>query len=259
MTERLMELKTVQAGPFKTLVEAIKEILTDANFEFTPEGMRLVTLDPVTKTILVHLKLQDFEYYKCDKKIVVGVNFPNFYKLIKTMTSNDILTLYIDSDNPSMLGICIENSDNNKLTNFSLKLIEVDIETLKIDPPSFESIITFPSSEFNTICRNMSVLSETIEIKSIGSRLIFSCDGDFASQETIMGETENGLKYEQTSQENNVIQGYYNLKLMLTFSKCTNLSRTLTIYLKNNYPIVLEFDVGNLGKLKLALAPKVVV
>ena len=38
-------------------------------------------------------------------------------------------------------------------------------------------------------------IGENIEIKSIGSQLILNCCGDFASQETILGETNNGLKF----------------------------------------------------------------
>ena len=38
-------------------------------------------------------------------------------------------------------------------------------------------------------------IGENIEIKSIGSQLILNCLGDFASQETILGETNNGLKF----------------------------------------------------------------
>ena len=38
-------------------------------------------------------------------------------------------------------------------------------------------------------------ISDTIEIKSIGSQLVLNCNGDFASQETILGETNNGLKF----------------------------------------------------------------
>ena len=35
-----------------------------------------------------------------------------------------------------------------------------------------------------------------IEIKSVSSQLIFECTGDFASQQTIMGEsTSNGISY----------------------------------------------------------------
>ena len=59
MSEKIMELKTVQTGAFKTLTEALKEILTDANIEFTDSAMKIITMDP-TQTILVHLKFLVF-------------------------------------------------------------------------------------------------------------------------------------------------------------------------------------------------------
>ena len=42
-------------------------------------------------------------------------------------------------------------------------------------------------------------IGSNIEIKSMGSQLILNCNGDFASQETVLGETNNGLKFSQTS------------------------------------------------------------
>ena len=257
--DRIMELVTVQTHPFKNLTEALKDILTDANIEFSKEGMKLVTLDPATQTILVHLKLEaeKFVEYKCEEKITIGINLGNFYKLIKTITNNDTLTLYIDRNNKHQLGIRIENGDKNFLTSYSLNLIEIDEKTIEIDPPEFPSVVALPSSEFSTVCKNMVGLTETIEIKSIGSQLIFSCKGDFAEQETIMGETDKGLQYEHTSSEDNIIQGYYNLQHMMLFAKCTSINSVLKMYLKNSYPLVIEFKVGDLGTLKLALAPKV--
>jgi len=79
MSDKIMELKTVQTGAFKTLIEAMKEILTDANIEFTDSAVKIITMDP-TQTILVHLKLEkdSFEYYHCKHKIVIGVNMLNF-------------------------------------------------------------------------------------------------------------------------------------------------------------------------------------
>ena len=90
--------------------------------------------------------------------------------------------------NQNQLGIRIENGEKNCLTNYLLNLIEVDEQMIEIEPPKFESIITMPSNEFNKICRDMINISDTIEIKSIGSQLIFGCKGDFAEQETLMGE-----------------------------------------------------------------------
>jgi proliferating cell nuclear antigen len=90
----IIEVKTVQTNAFKTLCEALKEILTDTNLIFTDDGLKIIAMDP-SQTILVHLKLDhtSFEEYFCREKTVVGVSMLNFFKLIKTMTNNDTLTL----------------------------------------------------------------------------------------------------------------------------------------------------------------------
>ena len=62
-------------------------------------------------------------------------------------------------------------------------------------------------------------LSDTIEIKSVGQQLIFSCNGDFASQETIHGETQSGISFLK-SNNNEVIQGQGIVLNQEGFQKC---------------------------------------
>ena len=79
----ILEVKTVQSSAFRVLVEALKEILTDANFEFDETGIKVMAMDS-SHTVLVHLKLksENFEYYKINReKIVIGINMINFFKL----------------------------------------------------------------------------------------------------------------------------------------------------------------------------------
>ena len=38
----ILEVKTVQSSAFRVLVEALKEILTDANFEFDETGIKVM-------------------------------------------------------------------------------------------------------------------------------------------------------------------------------------------------------------------------
>ena len=75
----LFEIKTVQSGAFRSLVEAIKEIVTEANIEFSSEGIKIVNVDE-THTVLVYLKLyaDRFENYFCPKKYILGVNMIYF-------------------------------------------------------------------------------------------------------------------------------------------------------------------------------------
>ena len=68
--DKIILLKTVQTSSIKNLFESLKEILTDINIEFTESGLKIISMDSTTQTILVHLKLQspNFEYYYCKEK-----------------------------------------------------------------------------------------------------------------------------------------------------------------------------------------------
>ena len=105
------------------------------------------------------------------------------------------------------------------------------------------------------ICRDLHNLSDTIEIKSVGQQLFFSCKGDFASQETIMGETAQGMSFIKMN-DNEIVQGIFALKHLVLFTKCTNLCNSIEMYLKNDYPLIIQYNVANLGAIKLCLAPQ---
>ena len=100
----ILEFHTVQASAFRILIEALKEILTDANFEFDEHGLKIVAMDS-THTVLVHLRInsENLEKYVCKKKLLLGINLLNFYKLMKIMGNNDILKLYVTEDDTSLM------------------------------------------------------------------------------------------------------------------------------------------------------------
>ena len=87
--------------------------------------------------------------------------------------------------------------------------------------------------------------------------MILSCVGDFASQETCLCETNNGLQFSQSAAPETPIQGIFSLKYLLLFTKCTNMCNQIHIYIKNDYPLVITYSVANLGDIKLCLAPNV--
>ena len=157
----IFEVQTVQSSAFRILIEALKEILTDANLEFDETGLKIMAMDS-SHTVLVHLKLnaEQFEVYKCKQRTVIGVNMINLFKLIKTMGNSDTLTLHLEEENQCMLGIRIENSEKNSITKFKLNLMDLHEENIQIPPPTFSSVITMPSIDFQKICRDMHNLVE---------------------------------------------------------------------------------------------------
>jgi proliferating cell nuclear antigen PCNA len=253
----VLEVRTVQSAAFKTLVEAAKELLTDTCIEFDETGMKIVAMD-TSHIVLVHLKLDasKFEYYQCKTKLVIGVNMINFHKLIKTLNSNDTLTLFVDENNFNQLGIKCENVEKNTRTTFKLNLLDLDNPKISVDPAEFNSVITLPSSDFQKICRDCFNIADQVEIKNINNQLIFACKGDFCSQETVLSD-HDGINTITNKNNGEIVQGVFSLKYLVLFTKCTNLCNTVELYLKNDYPLICKFLVASLGELKLCLSPTI--
>jgi proliferating cell nuclear antigen len=250
-----LEVRTVQSSSFKILIEAMKELLTDTSIEFDETGMKIISMDN-HQVVLVHLKLEacKFEHYFCESKIVIGVNMLNLYKLIRAINSNDILTLFIDSEDMNHLSIKIENGEKNTKTTYKLNLMDLDNPKISIDDADFNSVINLPSIDFQKICRDMNNIADFVEIKNIDTQLILSCKGDFCYQETIIADNENGNAI-SSKNSGEIVQGIFNLKYLVLFTKCTNLCSTVELHLKNDYPLLVKYTVASLGEIKLALAP----
>ena len=178
----VLELKTVQANPFRILIEALKEFLTDVNIEFikpssTNEGgLSIIALNN-SSSILVHLKLfaKNFDEFNCkNEQINIGVNMTYLFKLIKTINNTDILTLFLDDSDINKLGIKIENSDKNYISTYKLNLMDLDKTIYSIPPTDFTTIITMSTHEFHKICKDLSIISDTVEIKSYKKINIYS-------------------------------------------------------------------------------------
>lgn len=248
------KIKTIQSNSIKNLIESLKDILTDTNIEISTSGLKIIAMDP-SHTVLVHLKLEskEFQEFVCNEEMILGVNMINFYKLIKFIGNNDTLTLYVDSDNESQLNIIMESSDKNCVTKYKLNLMDIPRENVEIPNLIFNSIITMPSGDFQKLCRDLHNISNTVDIKSINNKLIFNSSGNIGSVEHIILENNNTLS--NSNDDNQITQGSFLLKHLVMFTKCTSLSPTVLLYLKNDFPLIIEYKISSLGCIRLCLAP----
>jgi len=250
-----MEIKTAKSNIFRCLIESLKECLTDVNFEFSPQGIRVLNVDNA-RTIVVHLKLEHdkFESYKCPKTEIVGVNMGYFFKIMKTVSNHDTITLFIEKNDENNLGIRIENADKNTRTTYKLKTLDLNIEKLKIPDVIFDSRIMMPSADFQKILRDMRNFSERVEIKCAGKQISFKCKGDYADQETVIFQNTTSETVIETT-DDVIFQGKFNLDSLISFTKCTNLCNSVELFMKNDYTLIVRYKVGALGEIKFALTP----
>jgi len=259
--ENVLTIKTVQIAPFRTLMTALKDILLETNITFQPDGIRIINMDK-SHTILAHLFLaaHNFELYECKKsKIVIGVNMFHLFKLINSIDNDDTLTIYIENCDyvdgiVSHLALKFENGEIKQCKTQKLKLIEPEPEELEYPDVKFSSIINLPSADFQKIIRDLSCISDKLEIKSVGNELIFKCSGQFASAEIHRAESDGSMEFVLKQDSSKIIQGEFSLKNLSYFIKCTNLCSQIEVYLENDLPLVVKYNVASLGEIKLCLA-----
>jgi len=262
----ILTIRTVQIAPFRTLMTALKDILLETNITFSKEGIKIINMDK-SHTILAHLSLgaDNFEFYECaEDKIIIGVNMFHLFKLINTIDNDDTLSIYIEEADYTdgivkFLGLKFENGDIKQQKIQKLRLIEPDNEELDVPDVKFSSVLNLPSSDFQKIIRDLGCISDKIEIKSIatseGAELIFKCTGGFAHAEIRRAESDGGMEFIQKQDNSKIIQGEFSLKNLSYFIKCTNLCNQIEMYLENNLPLVVKYNVASLGEIKLCLAP----
>jgi len=262
LDKNVLTIKTVQISPFRTLMTALKDILLETNITFKKDGIRIINMDK-SHTILVHLFLRadNFEVYECKhEKIIIGVNMLHLFKLINTIDNDDTLTIYIENGDyqegvTSHLGLDFENGNIKQCKTQKLRLIEPDPEELEMPLVTFSSVINLPSNDFQKIIRDLSGISEKLEIKSVANELIFKCAGQFASAEIRRAESDGSMEFVKQQNDNSIIQGEFSLKNLSYFIKCTNLCNQIEMYLENDLPLVVKYNVASLGEIKLCLAP----
>jgi proliferating cell nuclear antigen len=261
-SDNVLTIKTVQIAPIRTLMTALKDILLETNITFKKDGVRIVNMDK-SHTMLAHMFLaaENFEEYECHKeKIIIGVNMFHLFKLINSIDNDDTLTMYIENKDyndgiVSYLGLKFENGDIKQCKTQKLRLIEPEPEELVEPNVVFSSVINLPSADFQKIVRDLSCISDKIEIKSVGNELIFRCSGQFATAEVTRVETDGSMEFIHKQNANKIIQGEFSLKNLGYFIKCTNLCSQIEMYLENDLPLVVKYYVASLGEIKLCLAP----
>ena len=243
-----MKLVSIQASAFKSTFEVLKDILNDVNIYFRPQGMYIVTLDTArTSLIDMHLAADNFEEYHCDQEeIIAGINISNTFKLLETITNNDVIKLEINSK--EYMDIEITSDAKKTSTKFQLKLLDINENRIEVPNVMMSTITTLPSADFQRLCRDMSNIGSEIEIKRENTLLHLTCNGDFANQETSI----------ECPEDSPTITGLYSLKYLNIFTKATSMCASVQIIQETgNRFLILKYNVANLGELKFYLATKV--
>ena len=268
----ILELKTTQSVHIRTLIDSLNSLLTDVNITFYPfhiatlpnEEKKIggVVIKELNKTssILIHCKLdadqfEHYEYKYKHPKLTLGINLNNFLKCIKCMTNFDIMTWKIDDDDINKLIMILESDKEKKI--FKINLMDLEDANYEIEPVQFPYSIILPTQDFQNYCKNMMSVTDKIDIKSTHDNLFLSGKGELGviDFELTASNISSGLTIQKnTDNINDIVQGTFELKYLIIFTRCSNLCSHVNLFLKNNYPLIVQYSVAKLGQIKFVLS-----
>lgn len=244
---------------FKKIFDSIKEIVSAINIDVSSSGINIKAMD-ASHIIFVSLLLQEsgFDVYKTDKNFIIGLDITNLLKILKCGDNDDIITLMTEQEEPTSLRLIYENLQSEKISNFYLNLINLDIEQFDIPDLESSSIITMPTIEFGKIIQELFAISETVTIEVTKEYILFSVIGDIGSGNIKLQSHESEKKEERIILEvEEDIKMSFNLKYLSMITKAQTLTSQVILCLSKDAPLIVNFQIEKIGSLKYYLAQKI--
>lgn len=245
----------------KKLAESLKEICIDVNIECDCNGMEMQAMDN-SHVALVHLFLscEFFEYYRCDKPLVLGLNIPHLLKVLLAVKDGHQVILQKDEDpNDTLLKIHIDEAETERL-NVELKLIDMEKEHLQVPDQIYMSTAILPSKKFQESIKYLNNIAETVSISMTNEKLFICGEGQEAKltkqfcQAVDSDEVMIDCKEEVTQE--------FACRVLNLFSRAASLSPTVKICQAAGIPLAVKFDIfrkdnEKSGQICFFLAPKI--
>ncbi|KAI1849242.1 hypothetical protein JX265_008653 [Neoarthrinium moseri] len=255
----MLEARLDKANDLKKVVDAIKDLVQDCNFDCNDSGLALQAMDNSHVALVSMMyKAEAFSPYRCDRNIALGVNLVSLTKVLRAAQNDDVLTLKAE-DAPDSLNLVFESSASDRVSEYDLKLMDIDQEHLGIPETEYAATITMPSGEFRRICTDLMAMSESVTIEASKDGVKFAANGDIGN-----GSVTLRSHQEVDKEENNIdieltepVSLTFSLKYLVNFCKAQPLSTRVKICLSNEVPLLVEYGLAGTSYLRFYLAPKI--
>lgn len=256
----MFEAKLVQGNIIKKVIDALKDLVQEANFDCSPSGVTLQSMDQAHVTlVMLLLRADGFDEYRCDRSLPLGVNMGSLSKIIKAAGQDDSITLRA-GDNAETLGLVFEAPKGEKVADYELKLMDLDIQQLGVPQTDYDVQVKMSSAELQRICRDLSTIDDTVKISALKETVRFKSKGDMGVGSIILNQSAGTIDKEEpgtTILLRNPCEIDLSLKFLSAFTKATSLSDTVNIGFSDGIPCLVEYPIEKMGYLQFYLAPKV--
>jgi len=256
----VFEAHLQQAVLLKKVVDAMRDLCKDVNFDCSEKGLQVQSMDS-SHVALVSLLLREsaFAEFKCDRPTALGMNIDSLAKIFKMCGPNDSLKLRWMNDADTVNFQC-ESKEEDRITDFDLKLMQIESEHMEIPEQHYKVMAQMPSAEFQKICRDLKEFGETMQLSASKEGIKFSVQGDIGAGNVMLKPREAEKPEEKvTLTVHEPVVATFALRYLVTFAKAAPLCSTVELGLGPDAPLLVKYSLENQdnGFVQFYLAPKI--
>ncbi len=243
-----MRLTIAEPRYFKDSVSIISELVNEARFKVTKDGLELVAMDPANVAMVVFKLLSSsFTEYDIEEEIEISINFNNLKQILRRAGPSDVLTLEMTSDNKLQIQL-----KDRSVRTFSIPIIEFEEREQKIPNLEFPVTIRTHASTLNNAVEDADIVAESVTFIAEPKKFIIQAEGDLNKARIEIKESEDTRV--ECSEKTRAKYSIEYLKKMMGGSK---ISDNVVIQFSKDYPLRLEYKAVNRVQLVFILAPRV--
>uniref|UniRef100_A0A6M2DJV6 DNA sliding clamp PCNA n=1 Tax=Xenopsylla cheopis TaxID=163159 RepID=A0A6M2DJV6_XENCH len=255
----MFEARLVASSTLKKVLEAIKDLLNEATFDCSDSGIQLQAMDNSHVSLVsMTLRADGFDKFRCDRNLSMGMNLGSMSKILKCANNEDTVTMKAQ-DNADTVTFEFESQNQEKVSDYEMKLMNLDQEHLGIPDTDYACIVRMPSHEFARICRDLSQFGESVVISCTKEGVKFSASGDIGSANIKLAQNSSVDKEEEavTIEMQEPVSLTFACKYLNSFTKATPLSAQVQLSMSADVPLVVEYRIQDIGHIRYYLAPKI--
>jgi|SRR3989344_610115 len=228
---------------FSDIIGIISELVTEVRIKVNKDGISLTAIDPAN-VAMIYFRIPSslFSEFQVEKEEELGVNLDNLKAVLRRCKPGSSLTISRFENNLN-LGI----KDRIK-RDFSLALIEIDLEEKPLPQWEFNSVIHINSDSLTEVIEDCTVVSDSCTFIAEPNKFIVEAHG------------LNSAHAEFTTEEAEIHSGNstarFSLEYISKFVKGAKISNKATLSFSDNHPMRLDFHTGAIV-LSFVLAPRI--
>lgn len=237
---------------------------------------------------------ESYEFNAQTPDVICSVCVAHLFRLLKNCTHHDVLTVSMFASRMDVLVVVVENYTKQSRIEAEVKLLDMEGIALppRMPPPSMDRanfVLSISAQELQRVCKDLMYVSDTLCVASTrgGSGVCFRADGDigklayefqvmYRTAPAVASTSSGGMSDYNTNGNVSTSSGgggkqilclkstqdtqpytpqWFPTKFMLMFTKTTPLGNALTIYLSNDFPVVLQYEIDGFATVSFCLAP----